>query len=139
MKKSIEFLLKESDISNYQISKATGISQPVLFKYTSGKSEIENMTFGNALKLYEFYKGMNEMKNFKTVGRWWNSNDIEMIDLEGKVYALHGWNGEAYKKSWECLGEYHMDASEETYTITPVTEEVAEDEFETIGYEVVQN
>lgn len=55
MKKEIKFLLKESGLTNYQISKETGIAQTVLGRYTSGNAEIDNMTLGNATKLYEYY------------------------------------------------------------------------------------
>lgn len=56
MKKQIEWLLMTSPVSNYQVSQATGISQVALSKYTTGKSEIGNITLDNALKLFEYYK-----------------------------------------------------------------------------------
>lgn len=61
MKRDIEWLLFESEISIYEISKATGISQQTLYKYTNKISDIKNMTFGNALKLHKYYK--NNLKN----------------------------------------------------------------------------
>ena len=76
------------------------------------------------------------MTNFKNVGRWWNDKEIELVEIDGKVYALNGWNGESYLKSWECTGEGLMDASEEEYSITPQYEEVENDEFEIVGYTV---
>ncbi|MCJ7840491.1 type I-C CRISPR-associated protein Cas8c/Csd1 [Lederbergia sp. NSJ-179] len=61
-KRAIEYLLFESGISNYKISQMTGISPPVLGKYSNGKSDIENMTFGNAIKLYNCYLQLKEEK-----------------------------------------------------------------------------
>lgn len=56
IKKPIEYLLFKSGITNYQISKETGIRQTTLGKYTTGKAEISNMSLGNAEKLYAYFK-----------------------------------------------------------------------------------
>ncbi len=61
-KRAIEYLLFESGVSNYKISKMTGISTPALGKYSNGKSDVENMTFGNAIKLYDCYLQLKEEK-----------------------------------------------------------------------------
>lgn len=63
IKKAIEYILFESSVSKYRISKETGISQPLLTKYSKGVSNIENMTFGNAIKLYNFYLSIKEEIN----------------------------------------------------------------------------
>lgn len=76
------------------------------------------------------------MANFKNVGTWWNNRDIDLVEIEGAVYALHGWNGETYLHSWKCSGEFNTDASEEEYAITPIFKQIEEDEFEVVGYEV---
>lgn len=76
------------------------------------------------------------MANFKTVGTWWSDKSIELVEIEGKVYALNGWNGEKFLNCWECIGEDNMDASKEEYVITPVYEEDGEGDFITVGYEV---
>lgn len=81
-------------------------------------------------------RGRKKMKNFKTVGNWWADKEIELVEIDGKVYALNGWNGEKYIDCWEAIGEDHAEASEEKYEITPISEEVDGD-FETVGYEVV--
>lgn len=75
------------------------------------------------------------MKNFKNVGTWWSNREINLVEIDGKVYALYGWNGESFSKSWECLGEQLIDASEKEYTITPIFKEDGE-EFEVVAYEV---
>lgn len=78
MKKAIEWLIFHPDISNYQISKATGISQVVLNKYRQGKSDVGRMTLDNALKLHEYFKEvLSDMeKQFGTV------------EFEGTEYIL---------------------------------------------------
>ena len=81
-------------------------------------------------------KRMIKMTNFKTVGAWWNDKSIELVEIDGEVYALNGWNGEQFNNCWKCTGEHYMDASEEEYVIIPDYEEVSEDEFEIVGYEV---
>ncbi|ALA47993.1 hypothetical protein ABE137_12475 [Brevibacillus laterosporus] len=79
------------------------------------------------------------MDNFKFKGTWWNDNNIELVEIDGEVFALNGWDGEAFTKSWKCTGEFHMEASEELYIITPIYDEVDEDEFNVVGYEVRRN
>jgi len=54
IKNNIEALFK-SRISNYKISKATGIAQTTLGDYSTGKSKIGNMKLDHAEKLNEFY------------------------------------------------------------------------------------
>ena len=78
MKKAIEYLLLKSDVTNYQISKATGIGQNVLSNYAIGKSSIGNMSLNNALKIHEFYKEM-----LKTM-----ENEFGSVTVEGKEYTL---------------------------------------------------
>lgn len=58
IKKNIEKLLN-SDLSNYRISKRTGIDQATLSRFKNGKTKIGDMKLDNALKLnnlWEEYK-----------------------------------------------------------------------------------
>jgi len=80
-------------------------------------------------------RGRRKM-TFKTVGTWWADKKIELVEVDGKVYALNGWNGEKYTDCWECIGEDNMEASEKRYEIIPISEEVDGD-FETVGYDVM--
>lgn len=61
----------------------------------------------------------------EVLGRWWNG-DQELIRKNGEVYALNGWNGESYTDSWKCLGADYMEASQESYTITPIYDEMGD-------------
>lgn len=55
IKKEIEWLLKESGLSNYKISKGTGISEVMLGRYSSGKVEVGRMSLDNAIKLHTYF------------------------------------------------------------------------------------
>lgn len=78
MKNAIEYLLFRSNISNYQISKATGISAVVLGKYTTGKSEVGHMKLDNAEKIYHYFKEVLTMYE----------NKYGTVEFEGKTYTL---------------------------------------------------
>ena len=60
--KEIEDLFN-SDITDYRISKDTGVTLSVIQNYRSGKYTLENMTLKIAKKLYE-YKERLEMRNY---------------------------------------------------------------------------
>lgn len=30
----------------------------------------------------------------KNLGKWWNDENIDVVEIEGKAIALCGWNGE---------------------------------------------
>lgn len=60
--KEIEDLFN-SDITDYRISKDTGITLSVIQNYRSGKYALENMTLKIAKKLYE-YKERLDMRNY---------------------------------------------------------------------------
>ena len=72
---------------------------------------------------------------FKEVGTWWNDSSIHLIEKDGNVYALAGWNGESYYNSWKVI-EDGLTASEEEYIITPIYKQLGEDDFEVIDYEI---
>lgn len=76
------------------------------------------------------------MSSFENVGTWWNDNNIELVKIDGEVFALDGWNGERYCASWKCTGEFLMDASEEYYSIIPIYDVIDEDESILVGYKI---
>lgn len=78
-------------------------------------------TLNNEVKLYEY------KKDYKSIGRWWNDSNIELVEIENEVYALAGWNGESYNNSWKCSGACYTEASKEKYNITPVYKLVYKD------------
>jgi len=50
----INWLLNESGVSMYAVSKATGIAQTTLSDLRTGKTSIERITLGHAMKLTEY-------------------------------------------------------------------------------------
>ena len=88
-------------------------------------------------QIIKYFLGVHVVeKNFEYVGIWWNSNDIEMYRIGTEVFALNGWNGDKYTECWKCSGIGNMDASVQRYEITPVYEEIEEDDYKLIGFEV---
>lgn len=61
--KEIEELLN-SDVTDYRISKDTGITLSVIQNYRNGKYALENMTLKIAKKLYEYKEKIN-MTNYR--------------------------------------------------------------------------
>ena len=54
-------------------------------------------------------------------------------NIDGKEYALSGWNDDAWYDCWECIGDDFTEASDENYTIKPIYNE----RHEIIDYEIV--
>lgn len=61
---------------------------------------------------------------------YWNNGDVPMVEIDERLFALHGWNGETWLKCWECLDKWTA-ASEKTFEIRPVYRfEIEEIDFE---------
>lgn len=65
IKRNIKMLLASEEISNYKISKETGIAQTTLSDYATGKSSIGNMKLDHAIKLNKYYKEKIKLMNVK--------------------------------------------------------------------------
>lgn len=63
---------------------------------------------------------LGDEPSIEPIGVWHSDRNIDLIELNGAVFALYGWNGEKYTDCWKCSGEYNMTASKESYTLTPV-------------------
>lgn len=50
----IQWLIFDSGVSNYKISKETGVTEQLLGHYKNGKKDIRNMTLDTAIKLTEY-------------------------------------------------------------------------------------
>lgn len=81
---------------------------------------------------------------------WWNNNDIEIVEIDGELYALNGWNGEKWVHCWKCIDRFTAAEEDAAYEIVPIydwskwnkEEEEFQDENGTaidglIGYEVL--
>jgi hypothetical protein len=71
-------------------------------------------------------------KNFERIGFVKYHPEVELVKIDGIIYALDGWNGEEFGRCWQ-----HDDPGEK-FTVRPVYQAVDEDEddYEIIGYEV---
>ena len=71
--------------------------------------------------------------------KWW-TGDIEVVEVEGRMIALDGWNGEEYTDCWE-VEEIKIDTAYgvkvDGLQVRPVYQEVDDGEFELDGYELV--
>ena len=58
----------------------------------------------------------------KLVGYWSGEHDyIEMVEVDGGIYALSGWNGEKFTNCWKCIDEWTVDPDEPgRFVATPV-------------------
>ena len=58
----INWLLNESGVSMYAVSKATGIAQTTLSDLSTGKTSIERMSLGHAMTLTEYAEKIKHKK-----------------------------------------------------------------------------
>ena len=70
------------------------------------------------------------------VDYWWNDNSIELVKINGRIYALYGWNGESYIHCWECADEFTVINESIEYEIIPIYTENEDGEFEIVDYEI---
>jgi hypothetical protein len=110
-KNLIEWLLNESDLSKYAISKATGIHITTLTNLSDGKSLIENLSFKNAAALTEYAekikKGREEMRTWE--------RDTYYIDEEAFDYDLHKFS--VYTDDGEFIAEIYPNSIPEMEAI----------------------
>lgn len=123
-------------------------------KYCRMEGRIEK-DFGNRFKLYLKNKNIsfnewleNKIKGdgiMKIVGKLWNDNNLDIIEQDGEMYVLYGWNGEVYLNCWKVLDNQGLDRVDEDteYTLKPILQGVGTpdldgnyDEYETISYEI---
>ena len=51
---------------------------------------------------------------------WWNDSTIEVVEIDGALYALNGWNGEKWTECWKCIDRFTVDPDDRKYEIAPV-------------------
>ncbi|WP_163280415.1 hypothetical protein [Campylobacter fetus] len=53
----------------------------------------------------------------------WLDKEIVVVEIDGRFFALNGWDGECYSRCWECgdrRGDtFHKVVGVDTYKITP--------------------
>lgn len=129
--KDIEELF-ETDITDYRISKDTGITLSVIQNYRNGKYALENMTLKIAKKLYEYKEKIN-MTNYDKMMlvvkelvleegafiSYWkedNNNDITTVYSADELKAhLGNLNDDEFEK---LVIQVNFDDQEKDYQIT---------------------
>ena len=129
--KEIEELLN-SDVTDYRISKDTGITLSVIQNYRNGKYALENMTLKVAKKLYE-YKERLEMKNYDKMMlvvkelvleegafiSYWKEDNINDITTVYSVDELKAHLGNLNDEDFENIViQVNFDNQEKDYQIT---------------------
>lgn len=67
----------------------------------------------------------------------WNNKEIEVVKIDGRWFALYGWNGEMYSHCWEVDENTFALKNEQEYEIIPVYKENADGDFEIIDYKIL--
>lgn len=70
--------------------------------------------------------------------KWYGNSDIEVVEIEGRYIALHGWNGEIYTDCWEVKEVKNSIAyyvKENDLEVKPIYKENEYGDFEIVGYE----
>ena len=68
----------------------------------------------------------------------WNDKSIEVVEIEGKWYALNGWNGEFYADCWQTDENTYAIESDKKYEIKPIYEYDEDyDQYDIVGYEII--
>ena len=49
----------------------------------------------------------------------WFESDIDIVEIDGELYALNGWNGEKYTDCWKCVDRWTADPDGKTYEVIP--------------------
>ena len=129
--KDIEELF-ETDITDYRISKDTGITLSVIQNYRNGKYALENMTLKIAKKLYEYKEKIN-MTNYGKMMvivnelvledgafiSYWKEDNINDISTVYSVDELKAHLGHLEEDEFENIViQVNFDNQEKDYQIT---------------------
>lgn len=83
VEKGVKWVL--DNCTSYQVAKDLGINNRTVNRYQNGESPLENMTFGTAEKLYNYYlKERGKMKDYRILNK---------VYFNGKTLRHAGWSG----------------------------------------------
>ncbi|MDT0672874.1 hypothetical protein [Staphylococcus chromogenes] len=118
VKHTIKSLL-ESNVTSYQIEKATGVSRAKIGRLRNGKNKIDDLTLDTAEKLYNYQKGldrMNELKN-KIVEVENPNNIVEYESLSRYYIDIINNQDSTFEVEYADLAEVEHDNGNEYYTV----------------------
>ena len=82
----------------------------------------------------------------EAVGALMNDRDHPIIEADGKLLVLSGWDGEDYNRCWEVSGIFNdcgyitesdsVENYETYYRVRPIYEPIDDDDFKIVGYDV---
>lgn len=75
------------------------------------------------------------MMNIK---RLWNNKEIEVVEINGRWFALCGWNGETYLDCWETDENTFNVEDGKVYEIKPMYNQIEDDDYEVVNFEIIQ-
>lgn len=112
-----------SGLTQQALADLTGTSRRAIAKYESGEIDLNQIEVKTAFRLaWALHIPIDrfDCSTSYQVGTWWNDDTVPLWKIGDHVYALSGWNGEAYLHCWRCSGQALTDASTEEYVIRPV-------------------
>lgn len=62
-------------------------------------------------------------EDFRTphvIGTWWNDSSIQIVEIDGDLYALNGWNGEKYTDCFRVIDRFTAADDDRKYEIRPI-------------------
>ena len=72
----------------------------------------------------------------KYLGKYWNSNDLDVYKINEKNIVLNKWNGEIFYDCFE-LDEKLIEVIRDEIAVRPVNNEISEDNFEIVDFEIL--
>lgn len=121
--KELKELRQAAGLTQQALGDMAGTSRRAIAKYEAGEIDLGQIEVKTAFRLARALNipvdRFDDGRAYQ-VGTWWNDRDIQLWKIGPDVYALDGWNGEAYLHCWKCTGKGLMDASEQEYEIRPV-------------------
>lgn len=81
------------------------------------------------------------MKNYTELGKF-NGSDLDLIELDGVLIVLDGWNGEKFTECSICKDVYSVDVKEQDFTLVPIYDfevngEILDEYGEIINTEII--
>lgn len=69
---------------------------------------------------------------------FWMDTDIEIVKIDGELFALYGWNGEKYTDCWKCTDRFTADPDGKTYEVIPHYDwEAFDEDADVLGDEII--
>ena len=50
---------------------------------------------------------------------YWNNGTLPMVEVDGEIFVLAGWNGEKYTDCWKCKDQW-TEIDDGEYSLRPV-------------------